>query len=202
MIRIISSLIFVFLLSCKEQPKKTSYNQNEAFENSKKSKNLGDTIIISAKYPSIIKEIPAKENYLNNFEKVDLTKVKEWIEIKKDKQGYLIYDGCDENTFGFEFKNKDSVKINFRFEPLTSIIKNFSKSRLYNGIFDFEYYDYFTEKFEKVTIEHYEANIPVYKCKMRDWAFLVTPKHDEKYFRKIINDCYEKTGESEFETVK
>ena len=61
---------------------------------------------------------------------------------------------------------------------------------------------YFTEKFEKVTIEHYEANIPVYKCKMRDWAFLVTPKHDEKYFRKIINDCYEKTGESEFETVK
>lgn len=181
------SLAFIFLLSCKQQVKENSYIQNEAFEQSKNSKSLGDTIIISAKYPSIIKEIPAKESYLNNFEKVDLTKVKEWIEVKKDKKGYLIYDGCDENTFGFEFKNKDSVKINFRFEPLTSITKNFSKSRLYNGVLDFEYYDYFTEKFEKVTIEYYESNLPVFECKMRDWVFLITPKQNEKYFRKVIN---------------
>lgn len=203
MIRIIS-LVFIFLLSCKEQPKETSYNPDKAFEQSKNSKNLGDTIIISANYPSIIKEVSGLKGDVKINQKWNsLVEIqKEWIKVEKDKKGYLIYEPCDGRIPTIKFLKNSEIEVDYGIdEPIAYGYDKFTRF-IGNSSFMLGVFNEDKKQPQEFTCKIIDAKNGIVLWEFDGFKWMMTPKQNEKYFRKIINECYEKAGEIEFETIK
>lgn len=203
MIRLLSFGL-IFLLSCKEQLKENSYNQNEAFEKSKNSKNLGDTIIVSAKYPSIIKEVSGLKGDIKINQKWNsLAEIqKEWIKVEKDNKGYLIYEPCDGRIPTIKFLKNSEIEIDYGIdEPITYGYDKFTRF-IGNSSFMLGIFNNNKKQPQEFTCKIIDSKNGIVLWEFDGFKWMMTPKQNDKYFRKIINECYEKTGELEFETIK
>ena len=68
-------ILLLYLFGCKS-PNRKNIDPKVEFQNKLDRKNLGDTIIISAEYPSIIKEVNPTEKYLTASESIDFVNEK------------------------------------------------------------------------------------------------------------------------------
>ncbi|SHK43852.1 hypothetical protein [Epilithonimonas mollis] len=122
----------------------------------------------------------------------------QWIEIKKDKKGYLIYQPCDGNTFFIDWKTQPGiVEIRYQIEP--EFIKYDIREDI-NSTNKF-FIDFSKDKKQilQIKVTGYDLNYQIALFKIDDKSYLMTPFENKDSFRKIENKCKkEKVSELEF----
>jgi len=178
-------ILSVILYSCTVHDNKT-----------KEINTRTDTIVrTNEKLDLIITEPKSNNTKIPSYWK-DLSSIqKEWIEVEKDKDGYLIYEPCDGNTPTIKLE-RGKLIIKPQIEP----------EEIYE-------YDKFTrlignKSFRMTTrIGEIKATIFDYKKGLVLWEIngdkqLMTPIETSKNFRHIKNNCPdEKRNELKFDSI-
>lgn len=121
-----------------------------------------------------------------------------WIEIKRDKTGYLIYQPCDGNTLTIDFKkNINLLEIRNQIEP-----QNIEYDIREDINSDNKFFISFSKN-EKQILEiegkEYDSSNQIALVKIDHNFYLMTPYENKDSFRKIENKCEkEKVAELEF----
>jgi len=160
------------------------------------------SIIISCQNNQKIKIIETKATasikpFQKNWTRENIPQ--KWIEIKKDKGGYLIYEPCDGNTVSIDFKKKKNVA-QIRYQIETQNIEYDVTENINSGN---KFFISFTKNKKQVLdIEatEYDAQnqIVLFKIDKHD-TYLMTPINNKDSFRKVENKCEQgKVSELEF----
>ncbi|WP_333851625.1 hypothetical protein [Epilithonimonas sp.] len=122
----------------------------------------------------------------------------QWIEIKKDKKGYLIYQPCDGNTFFIDWKTQpETVEIRHQIEP--EFIKYDIREDINSTNKFFINFSKNKNQILQIKATGYDLNNQIALFKINNESYLMTPIENKDSFRKIENKCKkEKITELEF----
>lgn len=123
---------------------------------------------------------------------------KDWIEIKEDSAGYLIYEPCDGYTRSISIKN-GYLYVQYQMEPEYKYsIDKFTRIAG-NKSFRLDAYDEATQTSLPMSAEIVDAESGLVKWKFNDEVWLMTPAENADKFRKIKYNCPDyKRNELEF----
>lgn len=123
---------------------------------------------------------------------------KDWIEIKEDSEGYLIYEPCDGYTRSISIKN-GYLYVQYQMEPAYKFSMEKFTRIAGNQSFRLDAYDEATQTSFSVSAEIIDAKNGLVKWKFNDEVWLMTPAENADKFRKIKNNCPDyKRNELEF----
>lgn len=123
---------------------------------------------------------------------------KDWIEVKKDKDGYLIYEPCDGYTRSISLKNgylyiqwQNEPAYEFSYDKFTRIIGNKS--------FRLDAYEESTQTGFPLSAQIIDPENGLVLWEFNDEKWLMTPIENSDKFRHIKNNCPDyKRNELEF----
>lgn len=121
-----------------------------------------------------------------------------WIEVKKDENGYLIYEPCDGYTRSISFKN-GYLHIQWQMEPeVVFNINKFTRGKQ-NTTLMVDIYAGNSLDLSSVSAEIIDAENGLVLWEFNGEKWLMTPLENSENFRHIKNNCPDsKRGEMQF----
>ncbi|MFC4212959.1 carboxypeptidase-like regulatory domain-containing protein [Pedobacter lithocola] len=124
---------------------------------------------------------------------------KDWIEVKKDEKGYLIYEPCDGVTRRITLKD-GNLYIQFQMEQAYKFYIDKFTRIIGNESFSLDAYEESTQTGFRVSAKIIDADNGLVLWQFNKEKWLMTPIENAANFRKIKNNCpNEKRGELHFE---
>lgn len=113
---------------------------------------------------------------------------KNWIEVKKDEEGYLIYEPCDGDTRQISFKD-GFLYIKWQLEPAYKFSYEKFTRRSGNKSFQLEAYEKETKTSSILMAEivDYKNGLVMWNVNGEKW--LMTPIENSEKFRHVKNNC-------------
>ena len=179
-------ILSAIICSCSGHSNNTKETNTKTDSNVRTNEKL-DLIITEPKSNNT--EIPSYWKSLSSIQK-------EWIEVEKDKDGYLIYEPCDGNTPTIKFE-RGKLVIKPQIEP--EEICEYDKFTRLTGDKSFRMDTKFGEI--KATIFDYKKGLVLWE--INGDKQLMTPIENSKNFRHIKNNCPdEKRNELKFDSIE
>ncbi len=113
---------------------------------------------------------------------------KEWIEVKKDENGYLIYEPCDGYTRSISIVD-NTLNIKWQIEPENQFEIDNSTIITNKKSLSFDVYEENTQTKSFVTARIVDAKNGLVLWEFMNDKWLMTPLKNEINFRKIKNNC-------------
>jgi len=122
----------------------------------------------------------------------------QWIEIKKDSKGYLIYQPCDGNTFFIDWRTQPEI-VEIRHQIESDFIKYDIREDINSTNKFFIEFSKDKNKILQIEATGYDLNNQIALFKIDNQSYLMTPIENKDSFRKIENKCdKERMSELEF----
>lgn len=180
----------LFLNSCNQNSGKI-YDANEPNDSLKND--------IQEKLDLIITQPKSENRQIPKTWKSLATIQQNWIEVKKDKNGYLIYEPCDGYTRTISLKN-GYLYIQWQNEPVYKFSYDKFTRLIGNKSFSLDVYEEKTQTGFPLSAEIIDSKNGLVLWKFNDEKWLMTPIENAVNFRKIKNNCPDyKRGELKFE---
>lgn len=179
-------MICLGLQSCESKTE-----QKKAISNDVKKDSVQGTITVTQP-KSGSRKIPKNWKSLSQIQQ-------NWIEVKKDKDGYLIYEPCDGYTRNISLKN-GSLYIQFQNEPTYKFSYDKFTRIIGNKSFRLDAYEESTQTGFPLSAEIIDSENGLVLWEFNDEKWLMTPIENSDKFRHLKNNCPDyKRNELEFE---
>ncbi len=184
--------IFIALNSCNQNSRKVS----DINKSTDKLKNVSEKLDLTITQPK------SKNRQIPKFWR-SLTEIqKDWIEVKEDEDGYLIYEPCDGYTRRIFFKN-GFLYIQYQMEPPYKFSYDKFTRMTDNNSFRLDAYEESTQTGFPISAKIFDAENGLvlweFRNEMEKEKWLMTPIENAPNFRKIKNNCPDyKRGELKF----
>ena len=123
---------------------------------------------------------------------------KDWIEVKKDAEGYLIYEPCDGNTRSISLKN-GYLSVQFQMEPAYTFSYDKFTTITGNKSFSLDAYEKSTQTGFPLSAKIVDAENGLVLWEFNGEKWLMTPLENAENFRHVKNNCPDyKRGEVTF----
>lgn len=175
-------VIILVINSCNNKSRQITYIKKSTDSLMTVSEKL-DLTIVQPKSEN--RKIPKNWKSINTIQK-------DWIEVKKDEKGYLIYEPCDGYTRRITLKN-DNLYIQWQMEPEYKFYINKSIKLTGNESFRLNAYEENSQTEFPISAKIIDSENGLvlweFKNGMEKEKWLMTPSENAVNFRKIKNNC-------------